>query len=206
MKAAPPECETMKTAEIATPAEAVGLLGSMYLCEPSREALENWKGALADDTSLFLGDLKKALNGIDVNSEEERENHLSEYTRLFVGPYKLPCPPWESVYTSPKRLMMQEAADQVRQLYAEAGLVVSSAGVMPDHIGAELNFLALLLQRIYSETAAKDTYLRLTETLLNEHLLKWMPDFTRDMEEAAETSFYKELARATRKVIDLVGR
>lgn len=196
----------MTTAEMVTPGEAFGLLSSTYLCPPSREALENWKKALAEDTSIFLADLKKAINGVDLNSEEEMENLLSEYTRFFIGPYKLPCPPWESVYTSPKRLMMQDAADQVRALYEGAGLTINSAEVMPDHIGAELNFYALLLQRLNSKTDGKDDYLGIAEKLLHDHLLKWTPDFTRDMEEAAETSFYKEVARATRKVIDFVGR
>lgn len=196
----------MMTAEMVTPGEAFGLLSSMYLCPPSREALENWKRALAEDTSIFLADLKKAISGIDLNSEEEVENLLSEYTRLFIGPYKLPCPPWESVYTSPKKLMMQDAADQVRALYEGAGLTINSAEVMPDHIGAELNFLALLLQRMNSRTDGTDHYLGTTEKLLHDHLLKWTPDFTRDMEEAAETLFYKELAMATRKMIDFVGR
>ncbi|MCL5024506.1 MAG: molecular chaperone TorD family protein [Nitrospirae bacterium] len=196
----------MTTVEIAMPGEAIGLLGSMYLCKPSRKALEIWKRALAEDTSIFLAGLKKAVSGIDANSEDELENLLSEHTRLFIGPYKLPCPPWESVYTSPKRLMMQDAAGQVRKIYEEAGLTINSAEVMPDHIGAELNFLALLLQRTRSEADGKNEYMRLTEKLLDEHLLKWTPEFTRDMEEAAETLFYKELARATRKVIDFVGR
>jgi len=196
----------MTTAEMATPAEAIGLLGSVYLCPPSREAVQNWKKALADDTSIFLVDLKKAANEIEPNSDEELENLLSEYTRLFIGPYKLPCPPWESVYTSPKKLMMQDAADQVRKIYDEAGLAINSAEVMPDHIGAELNFLALLLQRTYSEADGKDAYIRLTEKLLSDHLLKWLPDFTKDMEDAAESFFYKELARTTRKVMDFVGR
>ncbi|MDA8422150.1 MAG: molecular chaperone TorD family protein [Nitrospiraceae bacterium] len=196
----------MTTAEMVTPGEAFGLLSSMYLCKPSREALENWKRALAEDTSIFLADLKKAISGIDLNSEEEVENLLSEHTRLFIGPYKLPCPPWESVYTSPKRLMMQDAADQVRALYEGAGLTINTAEVMPDHIGAELNFIALLFQRMNSNADGKDVYPGITEKLLDEHLLKWIPDFTKDMEEAAETSFYKEVARATRKVIDFVGR
>jgi TorA maturation chaperone TorD len=195
----------MTTVEIATPSEAVGLLSSMYLCPPSREAVENWKTALAEDTSIFLAYLKKAINGIDLNSENELENLLSEYTRLFIGPYKLPCPPWESVYTSPKKLMMQDAAANVLKLYHEAGLSLESAEVMPDHIGAELNFLAILFTKTNSERGKRE-YVGIAGKLLNDHLLKWTPDFTRDMEEAAETSFYKELARATRKVIDFVGR
>jgi len=178
----------------------------MYLCKPSLTAVENWKGALAEDTSIFLADLRKAISGIDLTSEEVREDLLWEYTRLFIGPYKLPCPPWESVYTSPKRLIMQDAAGNVVKLYHEAGLTLETADVMPDHIGAELNFLAVLLQRMHSEKNEKDGSMRITKKLLNDHLLKWMPEFTRDLEGAAESSFYKALARATRDVIDFVGR
>lgn len=92
------------------------------------------------------------------------------------------------------------------RIFHKAGLTLENAEVMPDHIGAELNFLALLLQRTHWKSDRKDDYLGITKKLLNDHLLKWTPDFTRDMEEAAETLFYKKLARATRKVIDYVGR
>ncbi len=178
----------------------------MYLCKPSREALENWKTALSGEASLFLGELKNAINKIDTTSEAELEELLWEYTRLFIGPYKLPCPPWESVYTSPKRLMMQDAAGQVRELYDEAGLAINTDKVMPDHIGVELNFFAVLLQRTHSGPGNKEEHVKRTEKLLNEHLLKWTPDFTRDMEDAAETPLYKALARTTKRLIDFIGR
>lgn len=195
----------MMTMEIARPSEAIGLLSSMYLCKPSREAIENWKGALAEDSSIFLADLKKAIGEIDVASGEELEELLWEYTRLFIGPYKLPCPPWESVYTSPKRLLMQEAADKVRQIYRETGLTINTADVLPDHIGAELNFLALLFHGISGGSGKKAHYINLAERLVNEHLLKWVPQFARDMEEASDTLFYKALARTTGKLLDSIG-
>jgi putative dimethyl sulfoxide reductase chaperone len=192
--------------EMVTPSEAIELLSSMYLCKPSREAIENWRGALDADSSVFLADLKKAINDIDTVAEKEMEDLMWDYTRLFIGPYKLPCPPWESVYTSPKKLMMQDAADKAMRLYEEAGLAINTADIMPDHIGAELNFLAVLLQRMQSGKDGNERYTRITEKLLNDHLLKWMPEFTRDMEDAAESSFYKALARTTRDVVDFAGR
>ncbi len=196
----------MMTSETTTPSEELSLLSSMYLCKPSREALKNWKTALSGAVPLFLDDLKKAMNEIDMTSDTELEELLWEYTRLFIGPYKLPCPPWESVYTSPKRLMMQDAAAQVRALYVEAGLAINTDDVMPDHIGVELNFLAVLLQRTHSETGAKEEQVKRTGKLLNDHLLKWAPKFTRDMEDAAGTPFFRALARTTRQVIDVIGR
>ncbi len=196
----------MTTMERVTPSEAIDLLSSMYLCKPSREVVENWKRALAGDSSIFLADLKKATIDVDVAAEKEMEDLLWDYTRLFIGPYKLPCPPWESVYTSPKKLMMQDAADQALRLYEEAGLAINTADIMPDHIGAELNFLAVLLQKMQSGNDGNGGYKRISEKLLNDHLVKWMPEFTRDMEDAAESSFYKALAGTTRAVVDFVGR
>jgi TorA maturation chaperone TorD len=196
----------MTTAEIATLPEAISLLSSMYCCKPIPAVVEQWKKALSGDTSIFLGDLKKAVADIDTASDKEMEELLWEYTRLFIGPYKLPCPPWESVYTSPKRLMMQEAAGELMTLYHKAGLALETAVLMPDHIGAELNFLAVLLERMHPEGREKDGSSKIVEKLLNEHLLKWTPDFTRDMEDAAESPLYKALARETRTVIAFVGR
>ncbi len=196
----------MMTAEIVTPSEVLKLLSNMYLCKPSRESIEDWKTALAADSSIFLDDLRTVSTELDTSSEEQLDKLLWEYTRLFIGPYRLPCPPWESVYTSPKRLMMQEAAAQVLAIYREAGLVVSTADVLPDHIGVELNFLGVLLQKTHLETDQKDHYLDMTGKFLAGHLLRWVPEFTRDMENAAETPFYKAVAKATRNIIEFIGR
>ena len=180
---------------------AVSLLSIMYLCKPSKEVLENWKILLAENTSPLLHDLTNAINKIDTNSDRELEDLLWEYTRLFIGPYKLPCPPWESVYTSPKRLIMQEAAAEVQNIYRGTGLTINSRDIMPDHIGTELNFLSILFQRINTVVGGTNDYIKIAEKFLNEHLMKWVPQFTRDMEEAADVLFYKALARVTRNVL-----
>lgn len=192
----------MMTVEIAGLSDVLTLLSSMYLCKPTNESVKRWKGLFAEDSSIFLDGLKSAVSEIDLGSDEELDNLLWEYTRLFVGPYKLPCPPWESVYTSPKRLLQQDAAAQVERIYKEAGLTVNTPDVLPDHIGTELNFLAVLLQEAhFGQTDCID----MTGRFLNEHLLRWVPEFTRDMENAADSLFYKSLARATRNIIEVIG-
>ena len=186
--------------------EACGLLGSMYLCKPDRETLDSWRALLSEAVPDILSDLKDALEKIDMASDSELEDLLWEYTRLFIGPYKLPCPPWESVYTSPKRLMMQEAYDEVRDYYNKAGLPVNNQGIMADHIGAELNFLTVVLQKAHSDPEKEQYYRDLTRGFLDEHVIRWIPQFARDMEDAADLSFYKTLARVTRSMIDLIER
>ena len=180
-------------------------MSSIYLCKPLKEAIENWRVLLSEDTTISLQGLKDAIRKIDTDSDGELKDLLWDYTRLFIGPYKLPCPPWESVYTSPKRLMMQEAATEVQNIYRSAGLTINSADIMPDHIGTELNFLSVLFQRIHREGGRTNDYIKIAEKFLNEHLMKWIPQFTGDMEEAADVLFYKALARVTRNVLGSIS-
>ncbi|MCL5236456.1 MAG: molecular chaperone TorD family protein [Nitrospirae bacterium] len=173
----------------------------MYLCKPTSEALASWKALLSGDIPDYLRDVKNAVDDIDLNSEQELEDLLWEYTRLFVGPYKLPCPPWESVYTSPKKLMMQDAYSGVRQLYEEAGLAINSPDVMADHIGMELNFLAVLFQKMHDEPGRRNYHTDIIERFVGEHVMKWVSRFAQDMKEAADSRFYKALAQITRDFI-----
>ena len=192
-------------ANFINPSGALQLLSSMYLCKPSPEAVTGWTSLLGADTPGLLDDLKGALRGIDTTSDGTMEDLLWDYTRLFVGPYKLPCPPWESVYTSQKKLMMQDAADEVKKAYAEFGLILDDPAVMPDHVGAELNFLALVYERADGEAERPSDGTRIGEAFLNDHLMKWVPRFTEDMEMAAEAMLYKTLARTTRNALKLLS-
>jgi len=176
-------------------------LSNLYLCKPTKEAIENWKALLSEEgPNLFLK-LKDAIDEIDLDSEQGFEDLLWEYTRLFIGPYKLPCPPWESVYTSAKKLMMQEAYDKVASFYKEIGLDINNPDIMADHIGAELNFMAILLQKISHEPERRLYYMDMSKNFLNEHLVRWAPQFTLDMEGATNSKFYKALAQVTRNFI-----
>ena len=172
----------------------------MYLCKPTRESLANWRQLLRDEPLAEVDELRRALDAVNLDSEDELDGLLWDYTRLFIGPDRVPCPPLESVYTSPKRLMMQDAYDEVREFYARLGIEVGSADVMPDHIGAELNFLAILYGKM--EAGPEQTvYKNLAEEFLTTHLQNWVPRFTTDMEEAAETLFYRAVAGITRQTV-----
>ena len=179
----------------------LGLLSTFYLCKPAKEAVENWKALFSEDVSDPLLKLKDAVDKIDLHSEQEIEDLIWEYTRLFIGPYKLPCPPWESVYTSGKKLMMQEAYDEVQDFYSEVGLKIGNPNIMIDHIGAELNFLAVLHEKMDGDPEKKLFYMDIAKRFLNNHLMRWVPQFTSDMEEATNSAFYKALAQVTRDFI-----
>lgn len=177
------------------------LLSSIYLCEPTPENLENWRQMLRDEPLEEAQELKTALDALDLSSEQELEDLLWEYTRLFIGPHRLPCPPLESVYTSAKRLMMQDAYDEVRECYARLGVEVGNENTMPDHIGNELNFLALILAKLADGQTEQNQLKALHDEFLSKHLRNWVPRFAKDLEDASETRFYQALAKITNKAL-----
>lgn len=117
----------------------------------------------------------------------------SDYTRLFIGPYKLLAPAWESVYRSADRLVCQQSLLEVKELYREAGLVLNTGNFLDDHIGIELEFMSYLYKNNINE---------LKEKFIREHLIKWVPLFCNDIIKHAQTSFYKDLALFTKDIID----
>lgn len=177
------------------------MLASMYLFKPSRSAFENWRAILEGNGAAILSELRDAVEEACLASDAAMEELLWEYTKLFIGPYKLPCPPWESVYTSPTRLMMQDSYDAVSEIYRQTGLSIGDPNVLADHVGAELCFLAVLYGRMEAEAEKAQLYRDTAERFLSEHLKNWIPQFCRDMEAAAESRFYKALARSTRDLV-----
>jgi TorA maturation chaperone TorD len=101
--------------------------------------------------------------------------------------------------------MMQEAYDEVRDYYHKAGLTVYNQGLMADHIGAELNFLVIILQKANSDPEKEQYYRDLAKGFLAEHVIQWVPQFAWDMEDAADSLLYKELAKTTLKLLYFQG-
>jgi TorA maturation chaperone TorD len=131
-----------------------------------------------------------------------------DFSRLFLGPYKLHAPPYGSVYLDGGRQIMGDSTLYVRNKYREEGVDISADfWDPPDHITAELEFMYFLIFREIQalENSDVDTtidYLEKQRAFLNEHLGAWVFDFAGSIEEKAETDFYKNLARATKAFIE----
>lgn len=128
--------------------------------------------------------LKSALGGAARENEEALEVLREEYTRLFIGPAKLPAPPWESVYVSPDHLLFQASTLAVREAYAKEGF--QAAGYpheADDHIATEFGFMAALAKRAIDAYDAGDfeacrAALESQACFLEEHLLLWVREFS----------------------------
>lgn len=126
-----------------------------------------------------------------------------DYAKLFVGPFNLPAPPYGSVYLENQRMVMGNSTVDVQKRYQEAGLTVDAKFKdAPDHIAAELEFMHFLVFKQMEAAGEGDadgfiSCLLMQQSFLEEHLGAWISEFTGNIVNNAQTSFYKNLALAT---------
>jgi TorA maturation chaperone TorD len=147
--------------------------------------------------------LKNFLSG---SSQDTTSDLAVEYARIFLGAGLEPGTgafPYESVYTSKGRLLMQEARDEVVECFRKAEMMVQDKITEPeDHISFELEFLSHLgqmtiqsLQKGENDVAIR--HLLSQQKFLQQHLIPWVPEFCKDIERLAESNFYKAVALIT---------
>jgi TorA maturation chaperone TorD len=130
-----------------------------------------------------------------------------DYVRTFVGSGQSSSGaayPYESVYTSPMRLLMQDARDKVLEAYQSEGIVKAPDFSDPeDHLALELSFMVYLNGRameLFGEGKNEEglSYLRKQLSFLTEHLLNWVPTLCSDIPRFAKEDLYLGLAKVTR--------
>lgn len=106
--------------------------------------------------------------------------------------------PYESVYTSRKKILMQDAWEQVCEIYAAKGLKKGDVtkDILEDHIALELEYMAFLCNQAQEEEENLDC-LEEQNTFLSKHLLNWVSEFCSDIDKCADTLFYKGIAQIT---------
>lgn len=190
-------------------AATYGLLGRLYRVEVDQALLDNLHamrfpastGTPACDAGY------RALATYLSNADERSVTELAvDYTRTFIGygvdSYSAAYP-YESVYTSEKRLKMQEARDEVLAIYHAYGLAKNEAWrESEDHIAVELEFMQFMAERtaVALDEGDEDRAVQLLavqQGFLDEHLGAWAPMLTTDIRRLAKTDFYRGLADLT---------
>jgi len=129
-----------------------------------------------------------------------------DYVRTFIGhgvDAFSAAYPYESVYTSEKRLMMQDARDEVLAIYRSQGLDKQETWKeAEDHLALELEFMQILANRTVDALKAGDEdaaieLLTTQKNFLEDHLMAWVPMMTSDMRRFAKTDLYRGLASLT---------
>jgi len=190
-------------------------IGRLFLEVPTADILSSADSVLASveaDIHRVSPILAEAVQRLREATSESLAEVKADCAKLFAGVRKLPAPPWESCYLSGKRQVCTEITESVRLAYLEACLWQESPNVEPeDHIGLELQFLGVMSKRIANALEAGDADLSAAVSaqraeFIAEHVSRWAGAFSVDLERAAETRFYRCLARLTRDLIDYETR
>lgn len=181
------------------------LLGALFYADPADAAAERALAFLASEDAaeqwLYGGEearrcvaaMARALAADGAEASEGGESIHEAFARLFVGPNKLPAPPWGSVYTDHDSVIFGNKTLDVRAWMRDNGVKMELGSYVPeDHIG-----LLLIMFSWAVRNGVPDE--KLTE-LLEEHLLSWSDRFLELFVEGAVHPFYENLgglARAT---------
>lgn len=152
--------------------------------------------------------IARYLCGLWENSQTEL---AADYMRTFFGHgYNAHAAayPFESVYASEKRLLMQDARDEVLALYRAAGLDKQESWKEgEDHIALELEFMQILSIRTLDALRRGDggqayALVKSQFNFLDVHLGSWVPLLAEQMIRFAQTEFYRGLAFLTEGFIE----
>jgi TorA-specific chaperone len=185
-------------------AQTYGMLARLYRVEVDLETLRELQ-RMKFPQSTGVTRINEGLYQIYSYLKGAWEDSVTElaidYVNTFIGHgvngYSAAYP-FESVYTSERRLLMQEARAEVLEVLRGEGLKRGNSTEGEDHIALELE----LMQR-YSlkcanalENGEDDEAVTLVQKMydfLENHLINWLPMLNADMQQYAKTSFYQGL-------------
>ncbi len=156
------------------------------------DALQSLKFPDVDDTGEYNQAIAKFSEYLKSNTKESVEDIAVDYAKIFLGAgiaEGASAIPYASVYTSPKKIIMQEEWSEVNAIYVQHKLERSGEAkqLMEDHIAVELSFMAYLAAE---ESVEENKF-------LEEHILNWVPEFCEDISKYAMTEFYRIVGELT---------
>lgn len=187
-------------------ASAYAFLSRLFIKEVDQELLDEMRAMRfpANSGNEHTDEGGRLIAGYLSGVWEDTLRELAvDYVHCFIGSGMdafSAAYPYESVYTSPKRLMMQEARDEVLAIYRSEGMDKAKEWKeSEDHIAAETSFMATLATRTAQALREGDEneaarLLRVQRSFLDDHLCSWSGMMTADMRIFARTDFYRGLA------------
>ncbi len=158
-------------------AELYRLFSALFMKEPSEEILT------------------QAREIFGMKFEDSAEEIGIDFAGIFLRPDLHPAP-YESLYNIPpgdEPGLAGKATRDVQSFYESTGLALGEGtDLFPDHLSVELLFMSYLAENRYVEKQRR---------FLEEHLLRWVPEYCNEIEKHATTTFYKEIANLLREFI-----
>ncbi len=186
-------------------------LSSAFLRVPTEDLVATVTGGeLLDDLeSLFGAQVVERLRRVaeaNISYKDIRQSYMD----LFRIPRQGYVAPFESVFvakgkTKGKVNMMGPEAMRAMQTYLKEGQAeLARGGIIPDHIGVQLEFMRYLCQ---AELDASDhesrTKARATQRrFLEEHLAEWLPKLQAAVGENDPHGFYDGICQLAGRLVD----
>jgi len=181
----------------------------LFLAPPDAEALADYgkpeglallAGLRADPALAPVADTLADLVAPGADLADGADRLATAHSAAFlVGGRRSPAP-YASVWLSPRGLLYQEPARQMKRLLAEAGLDLEQGfSEPPDHLGVQLNFLAELLERAASGAAVPIA----PGDFAADHVMSWLPRFAAACDDLRNPFLYPALAHG---VADFLAR
>lgn len=182
-----------------------GLLSRIYSKEPSQEFLRSFRAP------AFL----RLLKELDIELGEDFKNRpleklvdelAIEYTQLFIGPGRH-IYPYESAYRDGKEGVSSNTAIQIKNIIESSGLQYrSDFRDNFDHISIELEFMEKITGEEAKAWKKKNRkraieFQKFKKRFVDEHLSKWVPEFSDRVIKETTLSFYREMAKLTKEYI-----
>jgi TorA maturation chaperone TorD len=194
-------------------AQTYEFLSQLFSAEPTSALVERLASLRGQPAPPEMVEGMELLAGLDDggNPDAFLRDLQWDYTRLFIGIKRLLAPPYESVYTSPEHLVMQQSTREVRGHYGRAGLEIERLYEQPDdHVGLELAFMALLCRQAAAAIEAGESprcaeLLQWQKEFYVRHLSVWLPRFCEDVLKHAETDLFRGAARLLQGFLGLEG-
>jgi TorA maturation chaperone TorD len=138
--------------------------------------------------------------GVRLIAQNTDSAMLDELAADYAGVYlthALRASPYESVWIDEEGLAMQEPMFQIREAYRRHGLGVRDwRKRSDDHLVLQMQFVAHLFEKHDNLGEVAD--------FLDEHLLRWLPDFASIIASRSATPFYAGLGIYTAAYMDEV--
>ena len=186
--------------------EMYGLLRLVFLTGPGPELIAALPALQMTSPAARSAEFNARLEAFQKIIESESNQSITrwqtEFTRLFIGPGKAPAYPYECVYRSPNRLLMQEITGEVRQFYLEQGLIMQRLNTIPDdHLVAELEFLLYMSRKMLEQPEQALSFAGTQREFLRKHILSWIDDFVNDILNNTKELFFQHLALQLRDFV-----
>lgn len=128
-----------------------------------------------------------------------------EFSRLFIGPFKVLASPYGSVYLEEGKATQGDSTFDVQKIYQEENLNVDLKEPA-DHIAIELEFMYYLITNEVNaindgDLEKANLYQSKQDLFLNRHLSQWIPEFTDAILNNSENEFYKKIAASLNLLI-----